>query len=92
MTKSMRTRESKFEIRRYFVDEGGDSTLFASKGKVIVETPGCSRFFILGLLDVLDPAGLQDAFDDLRARLMNDSYFKVVPPSMLANDSSCISC
>lgn len=66
-------------FRHYFVDEGGDSTLFASRGRVIIETPGCSHFFMLGLLDVPDPAGLQQAFDDLRARLMNDLYFKDVP-------------
>lgn len=84
MAKSTRALKSSVEIRRYFVDEGGDSTLFASKGRVIIETPGCSRFFILGLMDVLDPARLQRAFDDLRARLMNDPYFKDVP-SMRAN-------
>ncbi|MBA4379526.1 MAG: hypothetical protein C0393_02370 [Anaerolinea sp.] len=66
-------------IRHYFVDEGGDSTLFASTGRVIIETPGCSRFFMLGLLDVPDPAGLQGAFDDLRAWLKSDPYFKDVP-------------
>jgi len=66
-------------IRRYFVDEGGDSTLFAGKGKVIIETPGCSRFFMLGLLDVPDPAGVQREFDDLRARLLSDPYFQKVP-------------
>lgn len=73
------------ETRHYFVDEGGDGTLFASKGKVIVGTPGCSRFFMLGLLDVADPVTLQTAFDDLRLRLVNDPYFKGVP-SMQASD------
>jgi hypothetical protein len=79
MAKFTRIRKTTVETRHYFVDEGGDSTLFASKGKVVIATPGCSRFFILGLLDVPDPAGLQRAFDDLRARLMNDPYFKDVP-------------
>jgi hypothetical protein len=73
------------ETRYYFVDEGGDGTLFANKGKVIVGTPGCSRFFMLGLLDVADPVLLQTACDDLRARLLNDPYFKDVP-SMQASD------
>lgn len=67
------------ETRYYFVDEGGDGTLFASKGRVIIETPGCSRFFMLGLLDVPDPIELQSAFKDLRSRLLNDPYFKDVP-------------
>ncbi len=66
-------------IRHYFVDEGGDSTLFSRKGEVLVGTEGCSRFFILGLLDVLDPGALNIRFDELRARLMSDSYFKSVP-------------
>lgn len=66
-------------IRYYFIDEGGDSTLFSSKGKVLIGSSGCSRFFILGLLDVLDPATLHHALEDLRVRLMNDSYFKDVP-------------
>ena len=65
--------------RRYFVDEGGDGILFSRKGKVLVETEGCSRFFILGLLDVPDPIALNDRFDELRTRLMSDSYFKDVP-------------
>ena len=70
--------------RHYFVDEGGDSTLFSRTGKVLVGTEGCSRFFILGLLEVLDPAALKIRFDTLRAQLMGDSYFKGVP-SILPN-------
>ena len=67
------------ETRYYFVDEGGDGTLFASRGKVIVGTPGCSRFFMLGLLDVADPVALENAFKELRTRLVNDPYFNGVP-------------
>ena len=71
-------------IRHYFVDEG-DSTLFSKTGKVLVGTEGCSRFFILGLLDVPNPVVLKDRFDELRARLISDSYFKNVP-SMQPNE------
>ena len=60
---SQKTQES---IRHYFIDEGGDRTLFSQKGKVLIGTEGCSCFFILGLLDVPDPATLQRTFDDLR--------------------------
>jgi hypothetical protein len=73
------TARTPLSIRRYFVDEGGDSTLFSKTGKTLVGTEGCSRFFILGLLDVPDPVALNDRFDQLRARLMSDSYFKSVP-------------
>ena len=66
-------------IRHYYIDEGGDSTLFSKRGKVLIGTEGCSRFFILGLLDVPDPATLQRNFDNLRAQLMSDSYFDGVP-------------
>ena len=66
-------------IRHYFVDEGGDGILFSRKGKVLVGTEGCSRFFILGLLDVPDPMALNDRCGELRARLMSDSYFRSVP-------------
>lgn len=67
------------EKRYYFVDEGGDGTLFASKGRVIVGTSGCSRFFMLGLLDVENPMALENAFKELRTRLLNDPYFNRVP-------------
>ncbi|RKU17181.1 hypothetical protein C6501_04595 [Candidatus Poribacteria bacterium] len=70
-------------IRHYFVDEGGDSTLFSKTGKVLVGTEGCSRFFILGLLDVPNPTALKDRFDRLRAQLMDDSYFTGVPSMQL---------
>ena len=73
---SQKTQDS---IRHYFIDEGGDSTLFSGTGKVLIGTEGCSRFFMLGLLEVSDPATLQRTFDDLRAQLMSDSYFNGVP-------------
>lgn len=66
-------------IRHYYIDEGGDGVLFSRKGKPLVGMEGCSRFFILGLLDVLDPIALQNSFDQLRVQLMSDSYFKDVP-------------
>ena len=72
-------QKAETSIRHYFIDEGGDGTLFSKRGKVLIGTEGCSRFFILGLLEVPDPATLQRRFDDLRARLMNDPYFNGVP-------------
>lgn len=65
--------------KQYFVDEAGDPTLFGSRGKVIVGTEGCSRFFILGLGDVEDPTRLTADLAALRARLVADPYFKDVP-------------
>jgi len=65
--------------RYYFVDEAGDAVLFNRKGRVIVGTEGCSRYFILGLLDVTDPTSLHAQMEDLRARLLADPYFRGVP-------------
>lgn len=84
------TSETPSSIRHYFVDEGGDGTLFSRKGKVLVGTEGCSRFFILGLLDVSDPIVLEDRFDKLRGQLMNDSYFKSVPSMQPANRKTAL--
>ena len=72
-------KETHTEIRHYFIDEAGDSTLFSAKGKELIGTEGCSRFFILGLLDVPYPMDLQRIFGDLREQLMNDAYFRDIP-------------
>jgi hypothetical protein len=63
----------------YFVDEAGDGTLFDPKGKVIIGTPGCSQYFILGILEIPDPASLSNNLNSLRQHLLNDPYFKDVP-------------
>ena len=47
--------ENQKSIRHYFVDEAGDAILFDGKGRSIIGVTGCSRYFILGLLDVADP-------------------------------------
>ena len=63
------------KIQHLFVDEAGTPTLFHSKGKSIVDTPGCSRFFLLGKLDVEEPDDLVTGLTDLRQKLMGDPYF-----------------
>lgn len=63
----------------YFVDEAGDGTLFDRKGRVLVGTKGCSRYFILGLAEVAEPNALSVALSELRTRLLADSYFSGVP-------------
>ena len=78
------------ESRHYFVDEGGDGILFSRKGKVLVGTEGCSRFFILGLLDVPNPVVLKNRFDGLRAQLMSDSYFDSVPSMQPSNRKTAL--
>lgn len=65
--------------KHYFVDEAGDPVLFDAKGGVLIGTPGCSRYFALGLLDVADPTVLGADLENLRAELLSDPYFKDVP-------------
>jgi len=65
--------------RYYYVDEAGDPVLFNRRGRVIVGDPGCSRFFILGKLEVTDPEGLASDLAELRSRLLADEYFQGVP-------------
>ncbi len=67
------------ERKHYFVDEAGDANLFSSKGQVIIGNPGCSRFFILGVLDVQEPDNLHRELQTLRKDLLADPYFKDVP-------------
>ena len=63
----------------FFVDEAGDPTLFDAKGRILVGQEGCSKTFILGKLDVADPAALHVALERLRGELLADPYFKRVP-------------
>ena len=65
--------------RYYFVDEAGDTTIFGRRGKVLIGEQGCSRYFILGVLDIPNPVVLQDELEDLRQSLLTDPYFKKVP-------------
>jgi len=73
------SRDQSTSVRHYFVDEAGDGTLFSKRGHLIVGTEGCSRFFILGLLDVREPVRLSREIEELRTALLADAYFKQVP-------------
>ena len=76
--------------RNYFVDEAGDANLFGAKGQVIVGRPGCSRFFMLGVLDVADPAALFEQMAALRTSLLADPYFKNVPSMRIGGDKTAV--
>src|ERR1700730_13723550 len=77
-------------IRHYFVDEAGDPTLFGKRGKVLVGTEGCSKYFILGKLDVANPDLLAAELTGLRNRLLADPYFKGVPSMQPAQRKTAI--
>jgi len=66
-------------IRKYFVDEAGDAIIFGKRGGIMVGKPGCSRYFILGVLDIADPNTLSAEMNLLRGNLLADPYFKKVP-------------
>lgn len=74
----------------YFVDETGDPTLFNRKGNVIVGDQGCSRYFMLGKLEVDDPDGLSAQLATLRQDLLADPYFKAVPSMQLEHRKTAL--
>ena len=44
--------QQQLSVIHYFVDEAGDSVLFDRKGKVLVGENGCSKYFMLGKLEL----------------------------------------
>lgn len=60
-----------------FVDEAGDPTLFGRKrlSGAIVGNDGCSKFFIMGKLEVANPGRLSQKLTELRHELLEDPYF-----------------
>lgn len=68
--------------RHYFVDEAGDSVLFGRRGKLMVGQEGCSRFFMMGCLEVADPVALAADLETLRRDLLADPTINRIP-SML---------
>lgn len=71
--------ESDQDVIHSFVDEAGDSTLFNGKGDPSVGTNGCSRFFMMGKLDVEKPHDLSAKMNALRQSLLANPYFAGVP-------------
>jgi hypothetical protein len=67
------------EICHLFVDEAGPPDIFDYKGRDIVGTGGCSRFFILGVLEIRHPETLSKALTSLRLKLCADPYFSSIP-------------
>jgi hypothetical protein len=74
----------------YFVDEAGDPTLFNRKGRVIVGDEGCSRYFMLGKLEISEPEVLSAQLAALRQELVTDPYFKAVPSMRPGNRKTAL--
>jgi len=77
-------------VVQYFVDEAGDPTLFNRKGRVIVGDEGCSRYFILGKLEIEEPGVLAAQLATLRQELVADPYFKAVPSMQSAQRKTAL--
>lgn len=78
-TEKVLNQEISDQIKRYFVDEAGDGVIFAHHGRILIGQEGCSRFFMLGLIEIADPVSLGIDMEDLRTKLLADEYFKNVP-------------
>ena len=79
MTQTASSKNTSAAVRHYFVDEAGDGNLFNKSGRLQLGVEGCSRYFMLGVLDVSDPDKLTQDLNALRAQLVADPYFKRVP-------------
>lgn len=66
------------ETQHLFVDEAGDPVLFDGKGRPLLGGNGCSRYFILGKLDVTEPGALAVELTKLRETLKRDPLFASV--------------
>lgn len=66
-------------VIHYYVDEAGDTTLFGRRGKILVGSDGCSKYFIMGKLEIADPEKLSEELEALRSELLTDPYFNSVP-------------
>ena len=63
------------DLCHLLVDEAGTPDIFDAKGRSHIGQSGCSRFFVLGMLEVDDPRPLAEALTGLRESLMRDPYF-----------------
>ena len=66
-------------LKHYFVDEAGDPVLYNRWGDLVAGQAGCSRYFILGFLDISNPTELEIELSQLRNSMLADPYFKKVP-------------
>ncbi|MCF7992862.1 MAG: DUF3800 domain-containing protein [Thiohalocapsa sp.] len=83
--------EGEASVVHYFVDEAGDPTLFDRKGRLIIGNDGCSRFFMLGKLEIDEPDALARQLSELRQELLADPYFKAVPSMQPQNRKTALS-
>jgi len=66
-------------LKYYFVDESGSPEIFNRKGNINIGELGCSRYFILGFLDVDDPRQFREDIRKLHQKVLNDPYYINIP-------------
>jgi hypothetical protein len=79
------------QIQHLFVDEAGDLSLFNKRGASIVGREGSSKYFLLGVVVLPNPAEAARVLSDLRTSLLADPYFAGVP-SMSADQRKTALC
>lgn len=77
-------------IRYYFVDEAGDGTVFNQLGKLIVGTEGCSKYFMLGFVDIKNPDLLTKELSHLKDKLLSDPYFSKIPSMQASRNKTAV--
>lgn len=63
------------DLCHLYIDEAGTPDIFDAKGRVNIGNSGCSRFFLLGMLEVANPAAFAEALKHLREAMIADPYF-----------------
>jgi len=63
------------DLCHLYIDEAGTPDIFDAKGRVNISNSGCSRFFLLGMLEVANPTALAGALKHLREAMIADPYF-----------------
>src|SRR5665809_25888 len=66
-------------VKHYFVDEAGDMVLFDKKGRISVGRGDVPRCFMVGLVDLPDPAAAHAKLEDLRSSLLAEPFFNTAP-------------
>jgi hypothetical protein len=63
----------------FFVDESGDPAFYGKGGSIIVGSEGCSRVFLVGIIECQDPPLIADALATVREQVRADPYLRPVP-------------
>lgn len=77
-------------IHYYYVDEAGDPTLFNRKGRILVGNPGVSKYFMVGVAHIPNPAKVKEKLLSLRKDILSDPYFSGVPSMQPENRKTAI--